>query len=371
MWRIQENQRVRQGVRRVKRAIFAMMYHSGAQLVDVFNRIDHGNSGVLTLDQLSDGLRELGIECSTQEARALCGQSHQGHIVSHRELIKALRAEAEAYIEHQQLVEASFKVLVFIFIGVPILLLGAAALFGSLLALVEGWAWTDSVLILIQEILQVDGFVIVSGEDRRTTPFGKVLAIIICTWELAFFGFVLAVLGGPVLVPIIEKLRLSLSSRHVVKDGDHANNDGEDINRPDGVGLVRDPLTITRMTASWVFQIKHDTLTLLRQFRDSKDDRRLGGSSGREPTLADLEKRLDGLQMLLFLLLRHQGIDIPPELTVSAGFAGKSDLALGFTEPRGHDNASGVAHAPLASDSAAEDSEVDPMFCSCTSDVAE
>lgn len=339
--------------------------------MDVFNRIDHGNSGLVTVDQLRNGLRELGIDCSTQEARALCGQTHQGDSVSHRELIKALRAEAEAYIEFQQLVEASFKVLVFIFIGVPILLLGAAALFGSLLALVEGWAWTDSVLILIQEILQVDGFVIVGGEDRRTTPVGKVLAIIICTWELAFFGFILAVLSGPVLVPIIEKLRLSLSSRHIVKDGDQPNEDCEDTIRHGGVGFVRDPLTITRMTASWVFQIKYNTLTLLRKLEDRKNERHLGGSSGRKPTLADLEKRLDGLQMLLFLLLRHQGIDIPPDLTVSADFARKSDKSLGFTESPVHEEAPDVAQTPVAPVSAAEDPEIDRIFCSCTNGVAE
>lgn len=83
-----------------------------------------------------------------------------------------------------------------LFLGLPILAIVLSAIFGGMLAVTEGWKFSDSFYTIMVE-LSATNIELVEANLYPESFIGKLVAAFISLWALAIFAAVLGVAGGP------------------------------------------------------------------------------------------------------------------------------------------------------------------------------
>jgi hypothetical protein len=98
------------------------------------------------------------------------------------------------------------KLCITVFMVLPLIVLLLGAIFGAILALAEGWGFDVCFWSVVQELTGTS--IPVEQYGTPDTHFGKIVGCLIGLCSLAVLGIMLAIIGGPLLEPIIEAFAL-------------------------------------------------------------------------------------------------------------------------------------------------------------------
>ena len=159
------------------------------------------HDGLLGPEQIVRLIERLDEALSVDDAAAIAAQLLEHAGGAPRVSLSRLSAVADATVQRAR-ARAAFwsaarKVCLLIFVYLPLLAAALAAGFGALLALVEGWSYADSFWVVLAE-LSMTTIEIVETE-APDSDLGRVAGCIVGALQLAIFGGVCGVFGGPLL----------------------------------------------------------------------------------------------------------------------------------------------------------------------------
>jgi hypothetical protein len=105
--------------------------------------------------------------------------------------------------------DAVFKLFVLVFFCLPFVSVVLAAVFGALLALIEDWSFEDCFWIVLKELTSTE--VSIVELPRPDSDFGKIAGCCVGVVSLAVLGLMIAIMGGPLLDPVIKRYNLQPS----------------------------------------------------------------------------------------------------------------------------------------------------------------
>jgi hypothetical protein len=131
---------------------------------------------------------------------------------SKAEFEETLRAGSACFTKKLLLQNALKKMFVIIFLGLPVVSIIIAAIFGAMLAGIEGWDFEPSFYITLADITATSS-VQVANVPAPDTTMGKLLGCGIGLVSLAVVGALIGLMGGPLLEPFIDLLHLDVSEK--------------------------------------------------------------------------------------------------------------------------------------------------------------
>jgi hypothetical protein len=102
--------------------------------------------------------------------------------------------------------DALCKLSVLVFIALPVSAVILAVIFGAILAGVEGWNFGDCFWCVLQELTATD--IAIVHLPTPDSHVGKIAGCFVGLFSLAVLGLMIALMGGPLLDPIIEAYNL-------------------------------------------------------------------------------------------------------------------------------------------------------------------
>lgn len=124
---------------------------------------------------------------------------------------------------------ALLRLLVLLFIGVPLVAVAISLVFGTLLAVVEEWPWGGAFFLVLGEIVDTKIDLVDMDAFRPKTGYGRIFCFLIGLWSLTIFVTVIGVISGPLLLPVLEWLHLTLKEPHEERGPRHPSNHGVTI----------------------------------------------------------------------------------------------------------------------------------------------
>ena len=105
----------------------------------------------------------------------------------------------------------------FVFLIVPVIVLAVAALFGLLLAELEGWSFPDGFYYIISMLCGLPNPL--TDVDPDTTE-GRIIDIVIAIWALALAGTIIGIVGGMSVIGNLIESAEKLAQRKTKKVAD-------------------------------------------------------------------------------------------------------------------------------------------------------
>lgn len=157
--------------------------------------------GLLGPEQIVRLIERLDEALSADDATAVAARLLERAGGGPRVTLARLIAVADAQVQRARASAAFWsavqKVCLLIFAYLPLLAAALAACFGALLALVEGWSYVDSFWVVLSELSMTT--IEIVDTEAPDSDLGRVAGCIVGALQLAIFGGVCGVFGGPLL----------------------------------------------------------------------------------------------------------------------------------------------------------------------------
>jgi hypothetical protein len=170
-----------------------------------------GSDGNVDKRELNLALKPLNLDVPDADLDALFDwiDSDGNGSCSQNEFASAMKTGVNQFTKKMLLRDALKKLLFLIIIGLPIFALILAAIFGGLLAGIEGWSFQDSFYITLAVLTSTD--ITVATVPAPETTVGRLIGCLVGLVSLAVVGGLIGITGGPLLDPIEELLGLNIS----------------------------------------------------------------------------------------------------------------------------------------------------------------
>ena len=181
----------------------------------MFDELDMDGNGSLSRDELGEGLVRLGPRLgipplSQAKVFALFAaiDVDGDGALTHEEVVVRCREVAEADRQRIQMRDAMLKLGALVLVGLPTLALVLSLVFGTLLAVTEGWGW-ENCFYLVLTNLTGTSLTVVKHVQHAEALHAKLVACAVGLFSITIFAIVIGVLGGPLIEPLAEIVDLA------------------------------------------------------------------------------------------------------------------------------------------------------------------
>lgn len=179
--------------------------------VDALIKHLEDRSGTVSVDRFREAVDNIGLAFRDEEIAGLT--SSRTGTISLGELQARYKHGSRKYVQKFQVGSSLSKMASFVLIGVPVVCMSLAVVFGGILAWLEAWPFKECFFLMLMEMGDLDIHLDELGDDHERIPdsdLGRLVAALVGCVSVAIFGGILAVMGGPLLHPFLVMTRMEV-----------------------------------------------------------------------------------------------------------------------------------------------------------------